>query len=143
VLIDGQEVRDVYNPNPAYPVQAPVPTEWTDVHGHRAGGYWLLGAQNPYAVEGAEQVFGGSPVDPRAVDRWRAYAADLRADQINTPLLIQGAENNSLANLELRAYLRARDVPVELVSYPGETHTFHRVAAMNRSLDWFDRWLAG
>ncbi|MFD1048088.1 amidase family protein, partial [Kibdelosporangium lantanae] len=57
----------------------------------------------------------------------RDFAADLRADQINTPLLIQGAENNSLANMELRSYLRARDVPVELVSYPGETHIFHQV----------------
>lgn len=279
VLIDGQNVRDVHDPNPSYPVQTPIPTEWTDVHGHKATGYrivppacehtrcpavvithggdaqanrfmwdgfewefptqvlaakgyvvlavseaqlppsppndwpatlrdlldpvamaeaavqsgvdagyvdptrvgiagysrgaevaelaiahstmfkaasvaeggsgtvgyWILGAQNPYAIEGAKEIFGGSPVDPKAADRWRDFAADLRADHINTPLLIQAAENNSLANMELRSYLRARDVPVELVSYPGESHIFHqvgdRVAAMNRSLDWFDHWL--
>ncbi|MEV4311860.1 hypothetical protein [Actinocrispum sp. NPDC049592] len=33
------------------------------------GGYWLLGAQIPYAAEQAREVFGGSPVDPAAVEK--------------------------------------------------------------------------
>lgn len=283
VIIDGQNMRDVYNPNTAFDsiqVQQPVPAEWTDVHGHKAGGfqivppdcrktrcpaivithghdalrnvfmsdtfewefpsqvfaargyvvlgvaesdvppnspgadwpatlqnmldpvavveaavksgvdggyidprrvgiagysrgaevaqlaishstvfkaastgeggngsvaYWLFGAQNPDAAKTAEQIFGGSPVDPQATAKWRDYAVDMRADQVNAPLLTQGAEGNSVANMELRAYLKARDVPTEMVTFPGETHVFNQVgdraAAMRHSLDWFDYWL--
>jgi dipeptidyl aminopeptidase/acylaminoacyl peptidase len=113
--------------------------------GNGTVGYWLFGAQNPYAADQAQQLFGGSPVDPQASARWRDYAADLRADQINTPLLMQDAEPNSVANLPLRSYLKARNIPAELTIFPDETHLFHqpahRAAAMRQNLDWFDYWL--
>ncbi|MCE7005441.1 prolyl oligopeptidase family serine peptidase [Kibdelosporangium philippinense] len=114
--------------------------------GNGTVGYWLLGAQNPNVAERAKQVFGGSPVDPQAAEHWQQYAADLRAAQIRTPMLLQAASFNAVANLELRAYLKAQGVPVELIVFPGETHIFHqpahRAAAMTQNLTWFDRWLA-
>jgi dipeptidyl aminopeptidase/acylaminoacyl peptidase len=113
--------------------------------GNGTVGYWLFGAQNPFAADQGAQVFGGSPVAPSARERWQDYAADLRADSVTAPLLIQAAESNSIANMELRSYLRARGTPVDLVIFPDETHIFHqpahRVAAMNQNLAWFDRWL--
>lgn len=108
-------------------------------------GYWFFGAQAPGVAERAKEVFGGSPVDPAAVGRWTEYAADLRADKINAPLLFQTTEGTAIAALPLRAYLKARDVPTELTIFPGETHNFHqpghRAAAMNQNLTWFAKWL--
>jgi dipeptidyl aminopeptidase/acylaminoacyl peptidase len=113
--------------------------------GNGTVGYWLFGAQNPYAVEQAKQVFGGSPVDPTALPRWQSYAADLRATKITAPILLQAAESNSIANLELHTYLKAQATPTNLVIFPDETHIFHqpahRAAAMTQNLIWFGRWL--
>ncbi|SMC92967.1 prolyl oligopeptidase family serine peptidase [Kibdelosporangium aridum] len=113
--------------------------------GNGTVGYWLFGAQAPNTEETAKRTFGGSPVDPKAAEHWRQFAADLRAANIRTPMLLQAASFNAVASMELRAYLKAQGVPVDLIVYPGETHLFHqpahRAAAMTQNLTWFDRWL--
>jgi dipeptidyl aminopeptidase/acylaminoacyl peptidase len=42
VVVDDQVVRDLYDPNPDLLLRQPVPAEWTDVHGHKGGGYQLV-----------------------------------------------------------------------------------------------------
>jgi dipeptidyl aminopeptidase/acylaminoacyl peptidase len=45
VVVDGQSVRDGYNPNTWFKdvrFIAPVAAQWTDEHGHKAGGYQII-----------------------------------------------------------------------------------------------------
>jgi dipeptidyl aminopeptidase/acylaminoacyl peptidase len=68
-----------------------------------------------------------------------------------TPVLIAHGENDRRVPLgqgvELHTALRLRGTPVELVTYPRAGHGLreraHRLDYMNRSLDWFDRWVKG
>jgi dipeptidyl aminopeptidase/acylaminoacyl peptidase len=70
------------------------------------------------------------------------------ADRVKTPLLIIHGERDARVPLEqgLRFHdaLRHHGSPVEMVVYPGEGHSVrgydHRIDAMGRLLEWFERW---
>ena len=69
----------------------------------------------------------------------------------DTPVLIAHGEKDRRVppgqGVELHTALRLRGTPVELVTYPREPHGLrervHQLDYMNRSLDWFDRWVKG
>ena len=68
---------------------------------------------------------------------------------VKTPtLIVHGASDNTVPtvqSIELYTALRALDVPVEHVLYPGESHIFtdtdHMVDLRRRVVEWFDRYL--
>ncbi len=71
---------------------------------------------------------------------------------MNTPLLIEQQEQDYRCAMEqgeqMFMALRARDVPVEFVRYPNESHGMsrngqphHRTERLDRHLAWFARYL--
>jgi dipeptidyl aminopeptidase/acylaminoacyl peptidase len=68
-----------------------------------------------------------------------------------TPVLIAHGQKDRRVPpgqaVELYTALRLRGMPVEMVTYPREPHGLreraHQLDYMNRSLDWFDRWVKG
>ena len=108
---------------------------------YNTGSYWR-GADLKRSYK---TLFGGSPLDPRYVDSYRALSPSLRADRFNGPLLQLFTGDVAPAALELDSALRDARIPTQLVAYVGETHVFHQpssiLSAMVRSLDWFDFWL--
>jgi acetyl esterase/lipase len=66
---------------------------------------------------------------------------------VSAPLLIEAAAQEALYSLEFYTALRRLGKPVELVIYPDEGHIYsqpkHRLASMQRNLDWFAFWLLG
>ena len=110
---------------------------------YNTGSYWR-GADLKRSYK---TLFGGSPLDPRYTDSYRALSPSLRADRFNGPLLQLFTGDVAPAALELDSALRDAHIPTQLVAYVGETHVFHQpssiLSAMVRSLDWFDLWLRG
>ena len=76
---------------------------------------------------------------------WQALAASLRADQIETPLLVNAADSEFIASLALYTSLEELHKPVELYIYANELHAKnqpkHRYEIFGRNLDWFRYWL--
>ena len=68
---------------------------------------------------------------------------------VKTPLLLLHGQQDNDVHLtqaeEMYTGLRQRGVEAELVIYPREGHGFrepkHQVDRLNRSLEWFDRFL--
>lgn len=78
---------------------------------------------------------------------WKPISLARNAARIDTPILMQVADREYLLSLEAWAALKQAGKPVELFVYPDEYHNkwqpAHRLATYERSLDWFDYWLAG
>lgn len=78
-------------------------------------------------------------------DFWRDYSLAMNAKNIDTPLLMQLADDEYLLALETFTALREHAKPVEMHIFSGEFHTkwqpAHRLAVYARNLDWFDFWL--
>lgn len=78
---------------------------------------------------------------------WRPYSLMLNAARMNTPLLLQSADNEYLNGSESVTALQELGKPVELYVFPDEFHVkwqpIHRRAVYQRNLDWFDFWLRG
>jgi dienelactone hydrolase len=84
------------------------------------------------------------PADPA----WQAISPALNARKIKTPLLINAAESEVRAGIQLYAALRREKVPLELYVYPEEDHQIfaypsHRAIIYERNVDWFRFWLQG
>ncbi len=82
------------------------------------------------------------PADPA----WQAISAALNARKIATPLMINAAETEVRAGIQLYAALRRERVPLELYVYPEEDHQIfaypsHRASIYERNVDWFRFWL--
>ncbi len=112
------------------------------------------GASNMYALYGHDQYIReytlelGSPWSNRELYD-RASFPFLHADRISTPTLFQCAEKDfnvpCLGAEQMYQALRARDVPTQLVIYPGEHHGLSIPSylrdRMQRNLDWYGRFL--
>ena len=112
------------------------------------------GASNMYAMYGHDQYIReyeielGTPWSNReSYDR--ASAPFLHADRIRTPTLFQCGEQDfnvpCLGAEQMYQALRSRDVPTQLVIYPGENHGLtvpsYLRDRMERNLAWYDKYL--
>jgi dipeptidyl aminopeptidase/acylaminoacyl peptidase len=93
--------------------------------------------------------FGGEYWD--VFDRWRAHSAMFNVKGVSTPTLIQHGEADARVPIsqgfELYNALRRQNVPTKMVVYPRQPHGFTEPKmtkdAMERNLEWFDRWILG
>jgi dipeptidyl aminopeptidase/acylaminoacyl peptidase len=93
--------------------------------------------------------FGGEYWD--VFDRWRARSAMFNVKGVTTPTLIQHGEQDLRVPIsqgyELYNALTRQRVPTKMVVYPRQPHGIQEPKlikdAMERNLDWFDRWLKG
>jgi dipeptidyl aminopeptidase/acylaminoacyl peptidase len=114
------------------------------------------GAANMYAMYGHDQYIReyelelGTPWANRE-QYDRASAPFLHADRIRTPTLFQCAAEDlnvpCLGAEQMYQALRSRNVPTQLVVYPGENHSLtvpsYLRDRVTRNLAWYDRWLKG
>src|SRR5580704_196873 len=105
------------------------------------GEYWLGGGPFDHYIEG---TMGGSPY--RKYDkRFDDLSTVLQAEHTSAPLLIESSPSEMLWSLEFYTKLKRIGKPVQLVIYPDEGHIYsqpvHRIASMQRNLDWFRFWL--
>jgi dienelactone hydrolase len=108
-----------------------------------AGDYWSgLFIRRQY-----DNLFGGSPFDPRAFPNYLKYSPSARAPDFAGPVLQQDSGYVAHEAVELNELLLEAGIPTEVVSYPHEAHVFYdprdRAMAMRRNLDWFNYWLVG
>ena len=107
------------------------------------GEYWLSGQPFQHYIEG---TMGGSPYGEYD-KRFDDLSTVRQAHRVSAPLLIESAAQEMLHSLEFYTALRRLDKPVELIIYPDEGHIYsqpkHRLASMERNLDWFSFWLLG
>ncbi|MUV13637.1 S9 family peptidase [Noviluteimonas gilva] len=114
------------------------------------------GASNMYGMFGHDQYIReytlelGTPWDNREVYD-RASFPFLHSDRITTPTLFQCGEADAnvpcLGAEQMYQALRSRDVPTQLVVYPGESHGLtvpsYLRDRMMRNLGWYARYLKG
>lgn len=115
--------------------------------GANADGYWAWG--NRVAPLWFNSLYGGSPYSADSTIRanYEKLAPAFRAEHFAGPVLQIFPQATTQAAFELHRALRDARVPTELVYFPNEGHLFwhprHRLAAMERTLDWLDFWLRG
>lgn len=86
---------------------------------------------------------------PRLIDRaaalWDAISLSRNARRIDTPILLQVADDEMMSALESYTALREAGQPIDMYVFPDEHHVkwqpAHRLAVYRRALDWFDYWL--
>ncbi|MGN8001179.1 Atxe2 family lasso peptide isopeptidase [Sphingomonas sp. 22176] len=76
---------------------------------------------------------------------WRDMSLARNTARVDTPLLMQLADNEFRLALEAFGALHEQNKPVEMYVYPDEFHVkwqpIHRRAVYSRTLDWFAFWL--
>ncbi|MGH9434918.1 MAG: prolyl oligopeptidase family serine peptidase [Terriglobia bacterium] len=111
---------------------------------YNAGDYWT---GEVFARRQYDNLFGGSPFDPKAFPNYLKYSPSARAPDFAGPVLQQDSGYVARGAVELNELLLEAGIPTELVSYPHEAHIFYdprdRAMAMRRNLDWFNYWLLG
>jgi dipeptidyl aminopeptidase/acylaminoacyl peptidase len=93
--------------------------------------------------------FGGEYWD--VFDRWRSHSAMFNVKGVTTPTLIQHGEADVRVPIsqgyELYNALVRQNVATKMVVYPRQPHGFTEPKmtkdAMERNLEWFDRWVLG
>jgi dipeptidyl aminopeptidase/acylaminoacyl peptidase len=93
--------------------------------------------------------FGGEYWD--VFDRWRSRSAMFNVKGVTTPTLIQHGEQDLRVPIsqgyELYNALIRQGVTTKMVVYPRQPHGLQEPKlikdAMERNLDWFDRWIKG
>jgi len=85
--------------------------------------------------------------DSGALTRWQRISPALNAHRIRTPLLINTADAEYIADMQLIVTLRELKKPVEMFIYANEQHLknqpMHRYEIYERNLDWMKFWLMG
>jgi dipeptidyl aminopeptidase/acylaminoacyl peptidase len=84
-------------------------------------------------------------------DRWRTHSAMFNVKGVSTPTLIQHGDADVRVPIsqgfEFYNALKRQNVPVTMVVYPRQPHGIQEpkmmLDAMQRNLDWFDRWIKG
>jgi dipeptidyl aminopeptidase/acylaminoacyl peptidase len=84
-------------------------------------------------------------------DRWRSHSAMFNVKGVSTPTLIQHGDADVRVPIsqgyEFYNALKRQNVPVTMVVYPRQPHGIQEpkmmLDAMQRNLDWFDRWIQG
>ena len=82
-------------------------------------------------------------------DAWRSHSAMFNVKGVSTPTLIQHGEKDARVPIsqgyELYNAIKRQGVTVKMVVYPRQPHGIGEPRllndAMQRNLDWFDRWL--
>jgi len=91
------------------------------------------------------QFFGLASPDGNALARWQRISPALNAHRIHTPLLINAADAEYTADMQLVTTLREMHKPIELFIYANERHEKnqpkHRYEIYERNVDWFKFWL--
>jgi len=109
---------------------------------NNAGQYWVTGAA--VMRHYLDAFFGGPPLGDTLRNYQEACPA-FNADRISAPLLREYGPDVGVQSLELFAMMRRLGKPVEQVIYPNAPHVLdrpsHRLASMQRNLDWFRFWL--
>jgi dienelactone hydrolase len=97
------------------------------------------------AVAEFNRAIGYPPATVEDRTFWKPMSMALNAERMDTPLLMQLADDEYLLALEAFEALRENGKPVEMYVFPGEHHIkwqpAHRLAVYERNLDWFDFWL--
>jgi len=103
--------------------------------------YYHLGLA--YAKYLGERGFPDPETDPEG--KWKQLSAALNASSRQPPLLIQGADGETIGTAATWFRLRAAGAPIEWHVYPGEGHVkrnpANRYWVYSRNLDWFRFWL--
>lgn len=114
------------------------------------------GITNLYSMYGSNDLpgylksfFGDYPW--RDPEEYAKHSAITFIDHVKTPVLIQHGEQDIRVPYtqaqEFHQALKDRKVPVEFVSYPRQGHGIGeprlRKDALQRNLDWFNRWIKG
>lgn len=93
-----------------------------------------------------DHVMGGGPYPP-TLRNYLGFSAPLTTDRVELPVLIECDHAEAPAAFEYYTALLVHHVPVDLIIYPDDGHVFtvpsHRLASMQRDLDWFEFWLQG
>jgi dipeptidyl aminopeptidase/acylaminoacyl peptidase len=110
-------------------------SDWKSYYGENSIDRWML----PY--------FGASVYDDPAIYA-RSSAIDFIRQAATPTLLLVGDRDGECPapqSFEFWHALHSRGVPTQLVVYPNEGHGFvdpqHRIDAMERAIEWFDRYL--
>ncbi len=78
---------------------------------------------------------------------YKVISPALNADQIDTPLLIQAADNEFRSSLMLYSSMVKESKAVEMIIFTGEGHQpsqpIHKITIGQRNVDWFRFWLQG
>ena len=87
----------------------------------------------------------GPGADPGDFYKLNSFA--MNAHRMDTPLLLQVADDEMISSLEDVTALQGARKPVEMYVFPGEHHmkwqSAHRAAIYRRNIDWFAFWLQG
>lgn len=83
-------------------------------------------------------------------DQWKAHSAMFHVKNVTTPTLIQHGDKDLRVPIsqgyEFYNALRRQGVPVKMAVYPREPHGLqelkHQLDAMQRNVEWFEKWLA-
>ena len=86
---------------------------------------------------------------PRLIDDgtafWKEVSLAANARRIDTPILLQMADDEYMSALNGYTALREAGAPIDLYVFPNEHHVkwqpAHKLAVAERALDWFDYWL--
>ena len=77
--------------------------------------------------------------------KWQRVSSALNVQRILSPLLINAADSEYIADMQLITTLRQSKKPVEMFIYSGELHDKnqpkHRYEIYERNVDWFNFWL--
>jgi dipeptidyl aminopeptidase/acylaminoacyl peptidase len=106
--------------------------------------YLMGGSKNGRAND--ERVLGGPPWGPTFAN-WQKFSISLNASKVRAPVLMEFNDNEAPGILGFHSALRRNGKAVELYVYPNDGHIFvqpaHRLASMERNIDWFNFWLRG
>lgn len=93
-----------------------------------------------------DHLMGGGPYPP-TLRNYLGFSATLTADRVRVPVLLEYDPVEAVQTIDYYTALKAHHVPAELIVYPDDGHSFtipsHRLASMQRNLDWFEFWLLG
>lgn len=106
------------------------------------GTYWLSGGSFQHVMDG---MFGGPPLG-KWYQNYSQVSPALIPPNLQVPVLREYEAHNMTA-LEVYTAWKKQGAQVELVLYPDDEHSFvqprHRLASMQRNVDWFRFWLQG
>lgn len=108
---------------------------------------WTIMALVGPAYADRMRALGYPPATASDRSFWEPASIAQNAGSIDTPLLMQLADDEYLMSLEAFTALREHAKPVDMYVFSNEHHIkwqpAHRLAIYQRNLDWFGFWLNG
>jgi dipeptidyl aminopeptidase/acylaminoacyl peptidase len=90
-------------------------------------------------------MYGLGPPEGESAAKWQRMSTSPNVQRIHSPLLINAADSEYMADMQLITTLRQSEKPVEMFIYAGErhekNHPKHRYEIYERNVDWFNFWL--